>query len=131
LLLIGPALSPGLALSPAALYTFIAAALVGRTAAASDPNFIWLGVGLHLVVSLAWAFGYVYAARSMAQLLRRPLISGLGFGLVIYFTMLVVLLAANLYTKPTPSDVGIGLLANCVFFGLPVALIVAAMAKQR
>jgi hypothetical protein len=130
LLLIGPALSPGLALTPGALYTFIAAALVGRAAAAADPHFVWLGVGLHLVVSLAWAFGYVYAARSVGQLLRRPLISGLGFGLVIYFVMLVVLLAANLYTKPTPGDVGIGLLANCVFFGLPVALIVAGMAKK-
>lgn len=131
LLYVGPALSKELALTPGALYTFIAAALVGRAAAAADANFIWLGVGLHLVVSLAWAFGYVYASRSMGQLLRRPAISGLGFGLVIYFTMLVVLLAANLYTKPTPGTVGIGLLANCVFFGLPVALIVAALAKDR
>jgi hypothetical protein len=131
LLFVGPALSPGLALRPAALYTFIAAALIGRAAAAAGPNAVWLGVGLHLAVSLAWAFGYVYASRSMGQLLRRPLISGLGFGLVIYFVMLVVLLAANLYTKPTPGDVGIGLLANCVFFGLPVALIAAAMAKGR
>jgi len=129
LLLIGPALSPALALTPGALYTFIAAALVGRAAAAADPRFIWLGVGLHLAVSLAWAFGYVYAARTMRQLVRRPFISGLGFGLVIYFVMLVVLLAANLYTKPTPGDVGLGLLANCVFFGLPVALITARMAS--
>jgi len=131
LLLIGPALSPALALTPAALYTFIASVLVGRAAAAADPRFIGLGVGMHVVVSLAWAFGYGYAARTLGQLTRRPIVSGLGFGLVIYFVMLVVLLAANLYTKPTPGDVGIGLLANCVFFGLPVALITAGMAKRE
>jgi hypothetical protein len=131
LLLIGPALSPALALTPAALYIFIASTLVGPGAAAADPRFVWLGVGLHLAVSLGWAFGYVYAARSLGQLLRRPVISGLLFGLVIYFTMLLVLVAANLFTKPTPGSVGFGLLANCVFFGLPVALIVAGMAKER
>jgi hypothetical protein len=129
---IGPALSPEFALTPQALYTFIAATLVGRAAADAGPAaFIWVGVALHLVVSLAWAAGYVWIARSMKQLVRLPAISGLGFGLVVYFVMLLVLLAANLYTKPTPGSVGLGLLANCVFFGLPVALIVAAMTKER
>jgi hypothetical protein len=131
LLVVGPALSPAFALTPQALYTFIAATLVGQAAAGANPDFIWLGVALHLAVSLAWAGGYVRIARSMPQLVRLPALSGLGFGLVIYFVMLLVLLAANLYTKPTPGSVGLGLLANCVFFGLPVALIAAALTKSR
>lgn len=126
---VGPRLSPDLALQAQGLYAFIAAALIGKAAAFGNPAFVWLGVGLHVIVSLGWAFGYAYASRKLPQLIRRPVISGLGFGLVVYFVMELVLVAANLYTKPTPGSVGIGLLADCVFFGVPVALIVAGLTR--
>jgi hypothetical protein len=113
----------------AGLFQFTASAAVGKIAF-SGPAYIALGVVFHVLVSIGWGLGYAYAAQREAQLVRRPLLSGLGFGLVVYFAMQLVLVQANLFEAPTPASVGSGLLGHCVFFGLPVALVVARMTRS-
>ena len=51
-----------------------------------------LGVVMHFAVAIAWAFGYVYLVRTQPQLLSRPIVSGLGFGIVVYVFMQIVVL---------------------------------------
>lgn len=118
--------TPGFTLG--GFFAFDAAALVGKIAYTSDA-YVALGVGLHFAVAIGWAVGYAIVAERQAQLVTRPLISGAAFGLIVYFAMQLVLVAANLYRIPTPGELGIALLAHLVFYGIPVALIVARVER--
>jgi hypothetical protein len=117
---------PGTALG--AYFAFDASALVGKVAY-DNPNYIALGAGAHFLVSIGWAVGYAFVAEGQRQLVTRPLISGAAFGLIVYFAMQLVLVAANLYHTPSPRELGIGLLAHLVFYGIPVAVIVGRAAR--
>lgn len=119
--------TPGFTL--AGLFVFTASALVGPVAYTSDV-YVGVGVVLHFAVSIGWSIGYAALAESQRQLVTRPLLSGAAFGLVIYFAMQLVLVGAGLYRIPTPSELGVALLAHLVFFGLPVALIVGRAGRM-
>jgi hypothetical protein len=105
-------------------FRFDAATLFG-TAAYTGKGYAALGVGLHFLVAIGWAGGYALAARRQPQLVRRPLISGAAFGLIVYFAMQLVLVGANLYRIPAPGELDVALLAHLGFYGIPVALITA------
>ncbi|GAC1533133.1 MAG: hypothetical protein NVS2B17_00420 [Candidatus Velthaea sp.] len=115
---------------PVPFLQFNASVLIGK-AAFTSPTYAALGLALHFLVSIGWALGYAYIAERQSQLVTRPWISGAGFGLVVYFAMLIVLVAANAYHPPKPADVGTGLIAHIAFFGIPVALIVARALRAK
>jgi predicted membrane-bound dolichyl-phosphate-mannose-protein mannosyltransferase len=110
----------------AGLYDFVASAAIGRAAVTHPGSGIPLGIVLHFCVSIGWALGYVYLARSQRQLVRRPVVSGLVFGAIVFLFMSVTLVAAGLSEHPA-SAIAIGLIGHVVFYGLPVALVVARM----
>jgi uncharacterized membrane protein YagU involved in acid resistance len=113
---------PGQVISGA--FTFIASVLFGPGIAA-NPAAPAIGAVIHLCVSIGWALGYVYLVRTQPQLLVRPWISGAGFGLVVYVFMLIVLLTAGMYHRPSPQRLENELIAHMLFFGIPVALVVS------
>jgi hypothetical protein len=110
------------------LFQFDASVLVGKVAFTSA-SYAPLGALLHLFVSIGWGIGYAYMAERQPQLVTLPIRSGLAFGLVVYFAMQLVLVAGNLFTQPTPADFGFALITHLLFFGIPVALIVARMTR--
>ncbi len=120
--------TPGFTL--AGLFAFDASTLVGRAAYGAD-SYAALGAALHFLVAIGWAVGYAVLAQRERQLRARPLISGAAFGLIIYFAMQLVLVAANLYRIPTPAELGVDLLAHIAFYGIPVALLVARFAPPE
>jgi hypothetical protein len=120
--------TPGFTLT--GVFLFDASVLIGR-AAPANAAYVALGIGLHFIVSIGWALGYTIAAERQPQLLTRPLISGLTFGLIVYFAMQLVIVGANLYRIPTPGELAVALLAHTVFFGFPVAIIAARMQRPR
>jgi uncharacterized membrane protein YagU involved in acid resistance len=125
-----PALAPDRNFSLAGTFTFDASVLLGKAAYASDAS-VALGAALHFLVAIGWAVGYAFVAERQPQLVTRPLISGAGFGLIVYFAMQLVIVAANLYRIPTPRELGVALLAHLVFYGMPVAFIVARLRLPR
>src|SRR5579872_2315770 len=68
-------------------YSFDASIAVS-TAAEGASWAVPFGIVLHLAVSIFWAFGYLWVAQQQPQLVRRPVISGLAFGLVVWLVML-------------------------------------------
>jgi hypothetical protein len=120
----------GAAPAPAAFFTFAAAALLGP-AAYANPAGAAIGVGLIFVLAIGWALGYVYLARSQPQLVSRPFVSGAVFGVIVYIFTQIALLTAGLYHRPTPDLLGKELIGHLVFYGIPVALIVASFARRR
>jgi uncharacterized membrane protein YagU involved in acid resistance len=111
------------------MYPWIASVLFGP-AILGSPAAPALGVVLHFGVSIFWALGYVYLIRSQPQLLTRPILSGAGFGLVVYVFMEIMLITAGQFHRPKPAELGTALLAHIVFFGMTVGLVVSLMLRR-
>jgi hypothetical protein len=105
------------------LYQYIASGAIGQAAYAGTSGVI-LGVALHLAIGVLWGLGYVYAASRQPQVLARPLVSGIVFGLVVLLAMQLVEVAANIYTHlPDTFELVNALIAHTLFFGIPIAYI--------
>ena len=91
------------------------------------PAFAWVGLGVHFVVSMAWAGGYAFLASTRPFMNQRWPISGIVYGFVVFFFMQLMLLSVN---AAHPSDFGgfaLAIIACTVFFGLPVAYTVSRL----
>ncbi len=109
------------------LWQWIASTVIGKVAFTSTA-FAWFGLLVHFIVSIAWAGGYAYLASERQFMNDRWIISGLVYGLVVYLFMQLILLGdGNLKPPATPNDFINALVMHSVFFGLPVAGVVARM----
>lgn len=106
-----------------------AATLLGSHAY-GNPAAVPIGIAWHLGVSVAWALGYAYLARTQPQLVTRPWVSGAAFGLVVYIFMGILAIYAGQYHRPMPAVLAAQLIAYMVFYGIPVALIVARLFRR-
>ena len=83
-----------------------------------------LGIALHFCVAIGWALGFAYLTRSQPQLLTRPILSGLTFGLVVMIAMDMLLVLVGAYKLRDVPQFFTALVGHCVFYGVPVALTV-------
>jgi uncharacterized membrane protein YagU involved in acid resistance len=111
-------------LTPEQLYTYIASGLVGKGAYAW-PGMLWLGLVVHLLVSIGWGVAYAYVAVSTPQVAANPVISGTVYGLVVFVMMQIVQALAGIWRPPSFGEAFTSVVAHVVFFGLPVAFVVA------
>ena len=108
-------------------WQWVASAAVGDVAFTST-NYAWFGLLVHFIICIAWAGGYAYLAQQQPFMNRRWVISGLVYGLVVYLFMDILLLGARKFVPP-PNALALlnVLIAHCVFFGLPLAFVVARL----
>jgi len=79
-------------------------------------------------MSFGWAALFVFAASRVPRLVERPLMYGLLFGALVFFTMRLVILPLSAFPYPVsfkPLAAGLDLLSHLFFFGLPIALAAA------
>ena len=114
----------------AAWFAWVASVPAGD-AIRDTPWAVPLGLLVHVAVAVFWAFGYLSAAERQPQLLRRPLISGVGFGVVVWFVMLAILVPAGKFVKPTIYSFDRDIVAHTLFFGVPLAFAAARLARAR
>jgi hypothetical protein len=119
--LIGTLVALAHTVSVEAFYRYVGA--IGPAAYAESGG-AYLGVAIHVIVSLAWAIGYAYVAARTPQVLARPLVSGIAFGFVVMISMQLVEVAAGIYKLPNTFSLANDIIAHVLFFGLPVAYIV-------
>jgi len=105
------------------LWQFVASTALGK-AAFTSPLYAWAGAAMHALVSIAWGIGFAYLAITRPQVPSHPILSGVVFGLVVYVVMQLVLFSVQALRITTGTQIIEGLIAHCVFFGLPVSLIV-------
>jgi hypothetical protein len=110
-------------------YQYVASGAIGK-AAYGNPSFAWLGLALHVVVSLCWGVGFAYIATRTPQVLARPLVSGVVFGLIVMLSMALIEFAAAIWAFPTLATFENGVLAHTLFFGIPVAFVVTRELKR-
>ncbi len=111
-------------------WQWIASAAIGDEAL-KNPAYAWLGLLIHFIISITWAGGYAYLAQQQPFMNRRWPISGVAYGLIVYIFMDILLLGARKFVAP-PTALALlnALIAHCVFFGLPVAYVIARMDER-
>ena len=119
--------------TPAWLLQTVATGLLGEAAYAGGTPTAILGLAAHFALSFLWAALFTGAAARWPRLVARPAFSGPAFGVLVFFTMRLVVLPLSAFPYPVSfSQPGatLDLLSHMFFFGLPIAL-AAARALRR
>jgi hypothetical protein len=114
---------------PAQAYTDWASILFGSVATGASWA-IPAGIAFRLASAVAWAYAYLWASRSQPQLLTRPIVSGLAFGVVVWFMTQMMLLPIGKFVFPNQHTFDRDMVAYMVFYGLPVAVIASRMVRR-
>ncbi|MEQ1604342.1 MAG: hypothetical protein ABL999_05685 [Pyrinomonadaceae bacterium] len=116
-----------------------ASGIVGREAArAGGWNTALLGILMHFVVATCIATVYYLLSRKILFMIKRPVISGIVFGVLAHYVMqmVVVPLSArggtplNVFNEPTGAMLN-SLIGHALLVGLPVALIASWSARNE
>ena len=113
----------------------VASGLIGKASFDGGLGTVFLGLGLHWLISFIWAAIFVVAARRfLPALLRKPIPVGLLYGAFIYIFMnWVVLPLGAMHTKPhfAPWDTWLtGLAVHMFGIGLSISLSAAKTAPR-
>ncbi len=77
-------------------------------------------------MSILWGIGYAYTAATRPQINTHPWLSGVTYGAIVWVLMQFVLMLGEVFPPITPMSFLIGIIADVVFFGIPVALMIRA-----
>jgi uncharacterized membrane protein YagU involved in acid resistance len=112
-----------------AMWEWVASAVFGN-AALSNPRFATAGLAVHLADSNGWAIAYAWVASSRPSINQRWQISGVTYGLVVYLLMQIILLVDDKWVfPPSPNAFLNAVAAHALFFGPPVAYVVARLQR--
>lgn len=117
-----------------------ASGIVGREAAKTGGwNTALLGILMHLVVALCIASVYHLLSRNISIMIKRPVVSGLIFGVLAHYVMQMVIVPlsarggtlTNVFNEPLGAMLN-SLIGHALLVGLPVALIASwSTTKER
>jgi uncharacterized membrane protein YagU involved in acid resistance len=108
------------------LLQIVASGALGQAAFEGGMRTALLGLALHFLLSFGWAALFVLAARAMPALVRRPVASAIGYGVLVLLAMRLVVLPLSAF--PFPSGVKptwptlLDLLSHVFLFALPIVL---------
>ena len=104
----------------------IASGLLGASSFQGGVKTAALGTALHFLIALGAAAVYYALSRKIALLTKRPVVSGLIYGVAVYLFMnfIVLPLSAVHRAHLTTNSIVIGLIPILFCVGLPIALIV-------
>jgi hypothetical protein len=112
---------------PYVLFQWDASNLIGRAAFSEGLSAVALGLGLDYIVSLVWAAAALVAMQRYAAAARHPTGFGALFGAIVMGVMLFVVVPLGHAPRPhfTPPTFLNTLVAHTIFFGIPVAWVLA------
>jgi hypothetical protein len=112
--------------SPVRIFQSIASGLMGKAAYAGGIGSALLGGLVHTAISLVAGLIFAFAANLWRMLLARPVLAGLGYGIIVYIVMsyLVLPLSAVAFKPATnPALIAMSVTIHMVAFALPISLI--------
>ena len=120
--------------SPERVLRYIASGLMGSSAAQGGIEMPALGLGLHFVIALGAAATYWAASQKLAILTKRPVVSGLAFGICVWAFMRYVVVPLSLVRGGAGSPPLLLLLnqlgIHALGVGLPIALFASRSARR-
>jgi uncharacterized membrane protein YagU involved in acid resistance len=112
-------------MAPDRLLQTVASGLLGTAAFEGGIRTAALGLGLHFGMAYAWAGIFVLAAGIVPALVRRPWLSGILFGVLVFLAMRLIVLPLSAFPYPVtfkPLAATLDLLSHTLLFGVPIAL---------
>lgn len=121
--------------SPTRILQSVASGLLGDAAREGGWATALLGLLLHFLIAFAVAAVYYGASQRLPQLVRRAVLSGLAYGVAVYFVMTYVVLPLSAFPQRASSFALApflnGIIGHALFVGLPVALIARRSARRK
>ena len=114
--------------TPVWLLQTVATGLLGESSYSGGIGTAVLGLAGHFAMSFGWAALFVAAASRLPVLVAKPAFAGPAFGILVFFTMRLVVLPLSAFPYPVSfSQPGAtyDLLSHMFLFGLPIALATA------
>lgn len=110
---------------PQRIFQSVAAGLLGKASFEGGSATAALGLFLHYFIATTMALMYYLAARRYPALVRRPVLKGAIYGLLLYLVMndVVVPLSAAAPGSKNPLWVTLSVLVHMFLIGVPIALV--------
>ena len=90
-----------------------------------------LGLAVHFALMWVMATFYFVATRIRPDLVDKPVVGGIAYGLVTYVAMNLIVVPLRFGNwPPTPRSVATQLFAHIVLVGIPIALIVSKKLRR-
>ena len=107
------------------LLQFVASGLIGQKAFAGGAATAVLGLGLHFLIAFSLVAIFYAASRRLGFMLRRAVLAGLVYGLIVFGVMNLIVLPLSA-AKPRHSLTGdlIQIGIHMFVIGLPTALLI-------
>jgi hypothetical protein len=123
-------------ITPKMVFHYIASGLIGSSAAVrGGATTVVLGVAIHYAIALTWTAIFYVASRKLAVLTKRPVLSGLVYGGIVYVVMNYIVLpmtaVPQLRHRITPAARINAILALLLFIGLSISLLVRLTQRQH
>ena len=118
--------------TPVRVLRSIASGVLGAESYRGGARTAALGVALHFLIAFGAAAVYYAASRRLHFLVRRPVVSGLLYGVAVYLFMNLVVLplsAIPFKVSYAPGVLATGLVVHMLCVGLPIALAVRRFSK--
>jgi hypothetical protein len=102
----------------------VAAGLLGQASFQGGAPTAALGLGLHYFIATSMSVAYYLVSRRFALLWQRPVLCGVGYGVLLYLIMnyVVVPLSAARPGSRDPLWITLSVLVHAFLIGLPIAL---------
>ena len=120
--------------SPVRVFQAIASGLLGAESYKGGAATAVLGIFLHFVIAFGATIVYYVASRKIKILINRAVVSGVIYGIAVFWFMQLVVLPLSAFPgknrfelKPTI----IGLIVHMLFVGLPIALVIRRYSKSE
>ena len=120
--------------APEVVFHTIASGLLGKAALSGGTMTSALGVACHFGLSLIWAALFAAIVWRFPRMVRWPFLAGIGFGVVVFLSMRLVVLPLSAYPRPVtfkPLATVLDLLSHMLLFGTPIAMAVSHAARAR
>lgn len=117
--------------TPIRMLRGVAGAILGQGKSSTIAPLV--GLALHYAIMAVMVTVFVLAARRLPMLVARPIASGVGYGLLTWAVMNLVVLPLrwpDLFPKFTPLALAEQLFSHIVLVGVPIALITGRRAVR-
>ena len=108
---------------PERLLQVVASGALGKAAFTGGAPAAAFGLACHFALSFVWMALFFFAARRAPALARKPLLAAVGYGLLVFFTMRLVVLPLSAFPRPVTFNAfswGMDILSHIVLFSLPI-----------
>jgi hypothetical protein len=122
-------------ITPWRVFQYIASGLIGKQAFRLGWASVGLGVVLHYAIALTWTAIFYLACLKIEMITRRPILSGVVYGCLVYLIMNFIVVPHSGVPRP-PAAVTIASRVNAILalifcIGLPISLLTCKTLETR